>query len=63
MAGSWVWDGETAGESRALTEAGVVDGGAYRHRSLIEGIDAAVLPFFSEHALWETLDPVSLELE
>ena len=46
MAGPWVWYGKTASESRAPTEAEVVNGGAYRHRFLVEGIDVAVLPSF-----------------
>lgn len=63
MAGSLVWEGETAGESRTPTEAGVVDDDAYWSRSLVEGIDVAVLAFFSKHASGKTQDQVSLEFK
>jgi hypothetical protein len=39
LAESWVWVGEATGESRTLVVAEVVDGGAYRRRYLMEGID------------------------
>lgn len=45
LAGSRVWAGEAAGESRTPAPAGVVDGGAYGCRPLVEGIDVAVLSF------------------
>jgi hypothetical protein len=39
LAESWVWVGEATGESRTLVMAEVVDGGTYRRRYLMEGID------------------------
>ena len=41
--GSWVsgYAGETAGESRTPVLAGVIDGGAFRRRFLVGGIDVA----------------------
>lgn len=45
LAGSWVWAGEAAGESRTPAAAGAVDGGAYGLRPLVGGIDVAVLSF------------------
>lgn len=60
LAGSWFWAGEAAGESHTPAAAGAVDGGAYGHRPLVEGIDVAVLTFPCPTCLGETLDPVFL---
>ena len=44
LAGSQVWVGEAAGESRTPVVAGAIDGGAYGRRPLVGGIDCAVPP-------------------
>jgi hypothetical protein len=45
LTGSWFWvcAGEVAGESRTPAVAGVVDGGAYGRRFLVEGVDVALV--------------------
>ena len=45
LAGSLVWVGEAAGESRTPVVAGAIDGGAYGRRPLVGGIDVAAAPF------------------
>lgn len=60
LIGSWVRAraGEAAGESRILVVSRIIDGGAFRRRSLVEGIDvvAPSLPFPT--CSGETLDLV-----
>ena len=45
LAGSRVWVGEAADESRTPVVAGAIDGGAYGHRPLVGGTDDAAAPF------------------
>lgn len=39
LAGPWLWLVEAAGENRTSAAAGVIDGGTFRRRILVGGVD------------------------